>query len=116
VDGRRVVVTGAGAPMSWFEDELRQPASAREIARAIWRIGALPSDERSGSWHLPGPELVSRHEIACRIARALGLDDDLVRAQRTPPGAERPRVLRLDDQRARSSIGWSPSAAYAGLR
>jgi dTDP-4-dehydrorhamnose reductase len=93
----------------WFDDELRQPAAAAELAEAVWRIASLDARARAGIWHLPGPELLSRHEIARRVAAALGLADDAVTAEATPPGLDRPRCLVLGDRRARAEIGWSPT-------
>jgi dTDP-4-dehydrorhamnose reductase len=105
-------VLGGGAPMTWFDDELRQPARASEVAAAIWRITELDRGERARPWHLPGPEQLSRHEIGRRIARALDLDAERIRPEPTPAGANRPRALRLGDERARAGIGWDPSPAY----
>ncbi|HEY9557134.1 MAG TPA: sugar nucleotide-binding protein, partial [Acidimicrobiales bacterium] len=45
----------------WFHDELRQPALASELAEAVWRITALDEGDRSGPWHLPGPESLTRY-------------------------------------------------------
>src|SRR3546814_10332015 len=62
----------------WFHDELRQPALASELAEAVWRITALDEGDRSGPWHLPGPESlkigrahvctpVTNAHIVCRL-------------------------------------------------
>jgi dTDP-4-dehydrorhamnose reductase len=116
VVGRIRAEVGAGTPMTWFDDELRQPARADEVALALWRIVALPADERAGTWHLPGPDLLSRHAIAVRVATALGLDPGLIRPEPSHPDANRPRDLRLSDDRARQVIGWEPTAPYSNLR
>lgn len=107
---RRIRAAAAGGERTvWFDDELRQPAAASELAEALWRIVSLEGRARSGVWHLPGPERLSRHDIARRVAAALGLADDSVGAEATPPGLDRPRRLVLGDRRAREEIGWSPS-------
>ena len=98
-----------GRPTAWFDDEVRQPAAARELAGAVWAIAGLDSAEAAGCWHLPGPESLSRHQIARRVVAALGLASDAVTAEPTPAGAERPRHLRLLDARARRAIGWAPT-------
>lgn len=98
-----------GATSTWFSDELRQPAMAAELARAIWAIASLPGADRAGAWHLPGPERLSRADIARRVAACLGLPPGSVRGEPTPAGAARPRDLHLDDGRARAAIGWDPS-------
>ncbi len=99
---------------TWFDDELRQPASAPEVAEALWRIAFLGQDERAGTWHLPGPETLSRYEIAQRVVAALGLDASAIEAGSTPPSAGRPRHIDLDDGRARACIAWSPSKILCG--
>lgn len=96
-------------PTTWFDDELRQPAAARELADALWRIALLRPGERAGAWHLPGPESLSRYQIARRVVAALGVDASAIQAERTPPSAERPRHVSLADGRARDCINWSPS-------
>jgi dTDP-4-dehydrorhamnose reductase len=96
-------------PTIWFDDEMRQPAAAGELADAVWRIALLEPEERAGAWHLPGPESISRYQVARRVVAALGLDAGSIQAEPTPPSAERPRHIHLDDDRARGSIGWSPS-------
>lgn len=102
----------AGEPAAWFHDELRQPASADEVATALWRLVALDPDERAGCWHLPGPEVLSRFDIAVRTARALGLDTARIRPQATPADAIRPKALILGDDRARRTLGWAPSPIF----
>ena len=98
-----------GEATTWFTDEVRQPARAEELAGALWRIAALDPAARAGPWHLPGPESLSRYEIAQRVVTALGLDADAVIGAPAPPGAGRPRHLHLRDDRARREIHWAPS-------
>jgi RmlD substrate binding domain len=96
-------------PTAWFVDELRQPGAAPELAEALWRIALLDRDDRAGAWHLPGPESLSRYEIAQREIVARGLNPRAIDAECTPPSAERPRHIVLEDSRARASINWSPA-------
>lgn len=98
-----------GEPTTWFDDEFRQPAATQDVARALWRIVSLGPDERAGVWHLPGPETLSRHEIAQRVVAALGLPPDAIRAGNVPPSMTRPRCLALADDRARDRIAWAPT-------
>jgi len=97
---------------AWFTDEYRQPAMASELAPALWRIAGLRPDRAAGVWHLPGPELLSRAEIASRTALAVGRDPATLRTAATPPGSARPRHLHLTDERARTSIAWSPGPIF----
>ena len=98
-----------GETTNWFSDETRQPAEAAELAAAIWQIVSLDPAHRTGVWHLPGRECLSRAEIARRVVTRFGLDDDAVREERTPEHLQRPRHLHLRDDRAREAIGWSPA-------
>lgn len=100
-------------PAAWFHDELRQPVGVDEAAEAIWRLVALDRAERAGCWHLPGPEVLSRFEIAIRTARALGLDTGRIRPRATPAGTVRPKSLLLGDDRAHRSLGWTPTPIFS---
>jgi dTDP-4-dehydrorhamnose reductase len=97
----------------WFTDEMRQPANAADLARGIWAIAALPTASRAGIWHLPGPERLSRSEMAARALDAVGLDRSSIITAPTPPGAQRPRDLNLTGSRAEHQINWAPSAIHA---
>jgi len=99
----------SGTATVWFDDEVRQPAMAHEVAEALWRIVRLDRSERTGAWHLPGPERLSRYEIAQRVAGALGLDAATIERGATPASMVRPRVLDLAAARAVEAVGWSPS-------
>jgi dTDP-4-dehydrorhamnose reductase len=99
---------------TWFDDELRQPAAAPELADALWRIALLGPNDRAGTWHLPGPETLSRYEIAQRVVTVLGLDAGVIKAERTPPSAARPRHIDLEGSRARDYINWSPTKILCG--
>lgn len=109
VIGRIRAAAADGRPTAWFDDELRQPADARELARAIWDIAALDPEERAGPWHLPGPERLTRYEIARRVAATFALDASAVLPEPTPAGAGRPRDLWLTAARAAVHLGWNPS-------
>lgn len=110
----RVRATAAtGERVVWFDDELRQPANAHDIAQGIWRLVSLPRDVRAGAWHLPGPDVLSRYELARRIALVLGIAEDEIIKAPTPPGVERPRHLHLLADRARRDIDWAPRSILA---
>lgn len=101
-----------GAPSVWFSDEMRQPAYAEELGRAIWDIASVPPETRAGVWHLPGPESLSRYEIADRAVAALGLDRSSITSALTPLEAHRPRDLILTGDRAKAQIGWCPTPIH----
>lgn len=96
----------------WFTDEIRQPAQADELAEAIWAIAGLPPASRAGVWHLPGPERLSRFEIAARAVELVGLDRSSITGALTPRDARRPRDLHLTGARAQRQIGWSPRRVH----
>ena len=98
-----------GETTCWFTDETRQPALASEVAAAVWGIVELTTGDRGGTWHLAGPERLTRYEIALRVVDRLGLPRDAVEAGLTPEGAARPRDLALTDARARAEVGWDPT-------
>lgn len=101
-------------PTHWFDDEVRQPAAAPELAAAIWDVASLDPERGAGVWHLPGPERETRAAIARRVVAALGLVDDVITVGPTPSGAGRPRDLHLLDERARRVIGWAPTPILDG--
>jgi dTDP-4-dehydrorhamnose reductase len=88
--------------MRFFTDEIRCPAPALDVARAVVRVvGELP-DVR-GPLHVAGPEAVSRADLARRFARHLGRDERAVpTASAVTLGLDRSRPLRvvLDTSRA----------------
>lgn len=106
-----------GTPSVWFSDEMRQPAYAEELCRAIWDIASVPPETRTGVWHLPGPESLSRYEIADRAVDAVGVgvgvgvgvDRSSIVPALTPLAAHRPRDLILTGDRAKAQIGWCPT-------
>ena len=100
-------------PTRWFHDEVRQPAMASDIAAGLWRIVSLPPERRSGVWHLPGPESLTRYQIARRVTDALRLDPSSVVAVPTPADTVRPRHLDLRCDRASAEIGWDPGPILA---
>lgn len=106
----------AGRTIRVFSDQYRTPVDCESVARAI--LALLASNVR-GRFHLGGHERVSRHELALRTARALGLSPSLiepVRQAELPLPAPRPADVSLDSSRARSELGWSPRPLDEGLR
>jgi dTDP-4-dehydrorhamnose reductase len=96
-------------PTRWFHDETRQPAMASDIAAALWQIASLEPGPRAGVWQLPGPEHLSRYEIARRVVDTLRLDPGSVAPVPVPPDAGRPRHIDMVGGRARGGIGWDPA-------
>ncbi len=68
-----------GQPQTFFADEYRTPL---DYATAAAFLVALAKSHMSGILHVGGTERVSRYELMRRAAEALGLDAELVRANR----------------------------------
>jgi dTDP-4-dehydrorhamnose reductase len=98
---RTIAALRRGEPQTFFEDEFRTPLDLRTAAAALARLAV--GDAR-GLVHVAGRERVSRFVLMRRVAAALGLDPELVRANRqgddTAAGAEpRPADVSLDAER-----------------
>jgi dTDP-4-dehydrorhamnose reductase len=82
--------------LAFYEDELRCPIAAPDLAAAVLELAARP--EISGPLHVAGPDGVSRLEFAQQVAAANGRDPAAIRSARRP--RDRPGDLRLDCSRA----------------
>lgn len=102
----------AGNTVGWYAGERRPAAYAEDVATALWRLAVLPSSAAAGTWHLPGPERLTRAELGMRTAKALGLPDPGAEIP-GPPLDERPRDLWLLDRRARAELDWRPRRVHA---
>ncbi|MDQ4075226.1 MAG: sugar nucleotide-binding protein [Chloroflexota bacterium] len=90
-----------GKPISLFVDELRCPIVPDDLARQLWELSELPPNERSGVWHLAGPEAISRYALGLLIAAHEGLDPSgITPAYSRDWPTPRPRDLRLLTTRA----------------
>jgi dTDP-4-dehydrorhamnose reductase len=76
---RAIASLEEGKPQTFFEDEFRTPLDYATAARALIR---LAETETRGIVHLGGRERLSRFQLMQRAARTLGLDADLIRANR----------------------------------
>jgi dTDP-4-dehydrorhamnose reductase len=89
----------AGQTAPGFVDAWISPMLVNELADRLLSVAALPL---SGIYHLAGGDCLSKHDFGRRLARAFGLDEDLVRPARIDEGglrAPRPRNLCLDGSR-----------------
>jgi dTDP-4-dehydrorhamnose reductase len=85
--------------MTFFEDELRSPVLVGELASALLELAAR---EERGILHVAGPDIVSRYQFACLLARAHGRPGELIRRGRLDAsGVARPANSALDTSRAR---------------
>jgi dTDP-4-dehydrorhamnose reductase len=94
------------ADLAFFEDEIRCPARASDVAAAVLALGTMP--EVHGVLHVAGPRATSRAELARAIAVELGLDPARVLTSTiTASGAHRPARVVLDSSRA-AALGLAP--------
>ncbi len=96
-----VEVLRAREPITLFTDEIRCPVRADDLALMLWDLIALPRPERSGPWHLVGPDALSRHALGVLLADAHGLDPTGLTAARSRDLPDpRPRDLTLTAARS----------------
>jgi dTDP-4-dehydrorhamnose reductase len=94
-----------GSSRSLYADEIRCPISVHDLAAQLWEIADLPGVDRSGVWHLAGPEAISRYSLGLLIAAFLELPADrLVAAPSSTAAGKRPRDLRLLSTRADAQL------------
>ncbi len=93
IDGR--------ADAIFFTNELRCPIEVGDLAAALLELAGL---DHSGVLHVAGPDVVSRYEFACLVARAFGRDPARVRGGPSPASARRPRNCALDSRVAQSIL------------
>lgn len=88
-----------GEARAFFADEYRTPLPLADAAEILT---TLLERDRSGVLHVAGKERLSRFDLFRRAAKALGLNADLVRANRradAPTAEPRPEDLSLDTTR-----------------
>ncbi len=99
-----------GRPIEAPADHWNTPVLVDDVA--AWSAALLHAG-RTGVLHLGGPERLSRHEWAGRIAKGLGLDDEPIRpvAKAGTAYACRPDNACLHSERASESAGAGRAAA-----
>jgi dTDP-4-dehydrorhamnose reductase len=90
-----------GEPLRLFADVLRCPIRVDDLAAALWELAALARPDRAGTWHVVGPEALTRYTLGLLIAAHLGLDAaDITPSASTEQPEPPPRDLRLSSARA----------------
>jgi dTDP-4-dehydrorhamnose reductase len=96
---RALTALKAGTPQAFFSDEYRTPLDYETASRILVR---LAESESTGLVHVGGRERLSRWELMRRAVAAMGIDPQLVRANRrsdVPLAEPRPADLSLDTSR-----------------
>ncbi|PRY00516.1 SDR family oxidoreductase [Allonocardiopsis opalescens] len=92
-----------------FTDDIRCPVHVHDLAAALLE---LASPGHTGTYHLAGPDALSRHELGALIARRDGLDPTaLPRGERAELGPPGPLDLRLDGTASRRRLRNRPRGA-----
>jgi len=100
-----------GEKPTLFEDEIRQPCSAENVAEV-----AIELSERTdlyGIFHWAGSDAVSRYEMGCRIMDRFGLDRSKlkkVRQQGKTDSSGRPSNLTMELEPLRGKLRTQPTS------
>ena len=98
-----------GQPLPLYVDEWRSPIHVDDVARAAWDL--VVSDV-SGTFHLGGPERLSRYELGRIVCTLFRFNPGLLREAKRPE--DRPRDTSLNSARLIAFMGWEPGALLAG--
>lgn len=109
----------AGRIARLFTDEFRQTCTAANAAAMLLALITRP--EITGIRHWAGAELLSRHEIGCRIRAHFRLDEQaapivaVTRADEPAAAATRPACLALAVEPLATELGLTPQPFAAQL-
>lgn len=109
----------AGRTARLFTDEYRQTCTAANAAGVL--IALISRPEITGVRHWAGAELLSRHEIGCRIRAHFRLDERtapivaVTRADEPVAAATRPACLALAVEPLATELGLTPQPFAAQL-
>jgi dTDP-4-dehydrorhamnose reductase len=92
-----------GQPVDLYADEWRSPTHVDDVARAAWE---LARQECAGTFHVAGPDRLSRFDLGRVLCSLFRFDVSLLRQAARPAG--RPRDTSLDSRRAAALLGWAP--------
>lgn len=71
---------GEGKPVRVVDDQIGNPTLADDLAYAILKIVEL---DRSGLYHISGPDLISRYDVAIALAEIFGFNKKLITPVKT---------------------------------
>lgn len=98
-----------GEVVTMFSDEFRTPILVDDLCVGIWELASMPVPDRSGVWHLVGPDRLSRMELGHILADWFDLDRELIVASpQSSSGTVRPRDVSLVSARARELSSFRP--------
>ncbi|MGB0372477.1 MAG: SDR family oxidoreductase [Opitutales bacterium] len=113
VHEKLLAMIAAGKRPSLFTNEIRQPASATNIAELI--VELAERGNLTGIFHWAGVDTLSRADIGAAILDKFGLDTDLIdRVECTDP--ERPLSLKLNARPLLGKVRTQPWTIQSQLR
>ncbi len=104
-----------GDPLNIVDDQFRAPTWANDLA---WGCLEICRKNRSGIFHLCGPETISIYDLVCRIAVYLGISTDGINRVQTntlTQAAKRPAKTGFNLSKSRSQLGYFPQSLEATL-
>lgn len=102
-------------PIRVVEDQVRSPTLAEDVADAC---AAAIFRQKTGIYHVAGPEILTVLEVARRTADAFDLDPKLISPVKTAElseAARRPLRTGLVILKAQTELGFTPHTLDAGL-
>jgi dTDP-4-dehydrorhamnose reductase len=110
---RRTLASGETLPVP--QDQIGSPTLVDDLADAVW---SLVETGAAGTFHVAGPDWISRYEFALAAARTFGLPGERIVPCATPSlGQAAPRPLRagMVSERAERLIGRRMLGVQQGL-
>ncbi len=97
-----------GDPMKIIDDQFRMPTWADDLA---WGCIEICNRNKTGIFHLCGPELMAVNEIVFRIAKQLGKSSDnveIISSSTLNQPAKRPPRTGFDLTKSKTELGYNP--------
>ena len=97
----------------------RFPTHVGDVAKAIHDLAKQNDsfEKWQGVWHYSASEAMTKYEMACEIAEALGLDKSLISPQENPGGgASRPKDAMLSTKKIDGLLSFKHRSFKDGLR
>lgn len=102
-------------PVKAYTDQFRTPLYVPDLCKALLALATAPS----GTYHLAGPERVSRHQFGKALIDEWSFSPVLLQPASVKDTVfvdPRPSDVSLAIEKARTQLGWSPLGVAAGLQ